>query len=175
MPYLGPLPPDTNPDLEETFATYQRLLGYTPSTILIMQRRPRLVKALAQMASAVWDPAGEVDTGLKRLIAYMASRTHGCAYSMAHSAEAAHRAGVSDEKIAAILDLQNKPAVYGCGACRDRVRRRGCVPAECRDRSAFRAHEATLERRADRRNRGRRGAERIPQSLERHDGAATRA
>ena len=109
MPYLGPLPPDTHPDLEETFATYQRLLGYTPSTILIMQRRPRLVKALAQMASAVWDPAGEVDTGLKRLLAYMASRTHGCAYSMAHSAEAAHRAGVSDEKIAAILDYRTSP------------------------------------------------------------------
>jgi alkylhydroperoxidase family enzyme len=109
MPYLGPLPPDTHPDLKETFATYQRLLGYTPSTILIMQRRPRLVKALAQMASAVWDPAGEVDTGLKRLLAYMASRTHGCAYSMAHSAEAAHRAGVSDEKIAAILDYRTSP------------------------------------------------------------------
>ena len=53
MPYLGPLPPDTHPDLEETFLTYQRLLGYTPSTILIMQRRPRLVKALALGAHAV--------------------------------------------------------------------------------------------------------------------------
>jgi len=109
MPYLGPLPPDTHSDLEDTFATYQRLLGYTPNTVLIMQRRPRLVKALAQMASATWDPAGEVDTGFKRLIAYMASRTHGCAYSMAHSAEAAHRAGVSDEKIAAVLDYRTSP------------------------------------------------------------------
>ena len=34
---------------------------------------------------------------------------HGCAYSMAHSAEAAHRAGVSDEKIAAILDYRTSP------------------------------------------------------------------
>ena len=109
MPYLGPLPPDTHPDLEETFATYQLLLGYTPNTVLIMQRRPRLVKALAQMASAVWDPASEVDTGFKRLIAYMASRTHGCAYSMAHSAEAAHRAGISDAKIAALLDYRTSP------------------------------------------------------------------
>jgi len=49
-----------------------------PNSVLIMQRRPRLVKALAQMASAVWDKESEADPGFKRLVAYMASRTHGC-------------------------------------------------------------------------------------------------
>ena len=109
MAYLDPLPADMNPDLRDTFATYQRLLGYAPTTVLILQRRPKLVKALAQMASAVWDPASEVDIGFKRLVAYMAGRTHGCAYSMAHSAEAAHRAGVSDEKLAAVIDYKTSP------------------------------------------------------------------
>ncbi|MGZ8155876.1 MAG: carboxymuconolactone decarboxylase family protein [Burkholderiales bacterium] len=109
MSYLKPLPADANPDLQETFATYQRLLGYAPTTVLIMQRRPKLVKALAQLASAIWDPASEVNLGFKRLLAYMASRTHGCAYSMAHSAEAAHRAGVSDEKLAAVVDYKSSP------------------------------------------------------------------
>lgn len=109
MSYLKPLPADANPDLQETFATYQRLLGYAPTTVLIMQRRPKLVKALAQLASAIWDPASEVNLGFKRLLAYMASRTHGCAYSMAHSAEAAHRAGVSDEKLAAVVNYKSSP------------------------------------------------------------------
>jgi alkylhydroperoxidase family enzyme len=109
MAYLAPLPAETHSDLRETFATYQRLLGYAPTTVLIFQRRPRLVQALAQMASAVWDPESEVNIGFKRLVAYMASRTHGCAYSMAHSAEAAHRAGVSDEKLAAVVDYRTSP------------------------------------------------------------------
>jgi uncharacterized peroxidase-related enzyme len=109
MAYLDPLPAETNSDLRDTFATYQRLLGYAPTTVLILQRRPKLVKALAQMASAVWDPASEVEIGFKRLIAYMASRTHGCAYSMAHSAEAAHRAGVPDEKLTAVIDYRTNP------------------------------------------------------------------
>jgi alkylhydroperoxidase family enzyme len=109
MSYLDALPANMNPDLRETFTTYQRLLGYAPTTVLILQRRPKLVKALAQMASAVWDPESEVNIGFKRLVAYMASRTHGCAYSMAHSAEAAHRAGVSDEKLAAVVDFRTSP------------------------------------------------------------------
>jgi hypothetical protein len=58
-----------------------------------------VVKALAQMASAVWDKESEVNLGFKRLVAYMASRTHGCNYSMAHAAEAAHRPGVDDAKL----------------------------------------------------------------------------
>jgi uncharacterized peroxidase-related enzyme len=109
MSYLDPLPADKNADLRDTFATYQRLLGYAPTTVLILQRRPKLVKALAQMVCAIWDPEGEVNVGFKRLVAYVASRTHGCAYSMAHSAEAAHRAGVSDEKLAAMIDYKTSP------------------------------------------------------------------
>lgn len=81
-----------------------------PNSVLIMQHRPKLVKALAQMASAVWDKeASEVNLGFKRLVAYMASRTHGCNYSMAHAAEAAHRVGMSDEKLEAVTEYRTSP------------------------------------------------------------------
>jgi len=109
MSRLKPLPADAVPDLKETLQTYQTYLGYAPNSVLIMQRRPKVVKALAQMASAVWDKESEVNLGFKRLVAYMASRTHGCNYSMAHAAEAAHRLGVDDAKLEAVIDYRTSP------------------------------------------------------------------
>lgn len=109
MARLDPLPADANPDLQEAFQNFKRLLGYVPNSALVMQRKPKLAKALAQLASAVWDPASEVNIGFKRLVAYMASRTHGCNYSMAHAAEAAHRAGVADAKLEAVIEYRTSP------------------------------------------------------------------
>jgi alkylhydroperoxidase family enzyme len=106
MARLKALAPDANPDLQDSFQTYKRLLGYVPNSVLIMQHKPRMVKALAQLASSVWDPASEVDIGFKRLVAYMASRKHGCNYSMAHAAESAHRVGIDDAKLAAVCDYR---------------------------------------------------------------------
>lgn len=109
MSRLAALPAETAPDLQESFKRYQELLGYVPNSVLIMQRRPKLVRALAQLASSVWDPASEVNLGFKRLVAYMASRTHGCNYSMAHAAEAAHRAGIDDARLEAVVDYRASP------------------------------------------------------------------
>lgn len=110
MAHVKPLPPELNPDLKDTLQTYKNYLGYVPNSVLIMQHRPKLVKALAQMASAVWDKeASEVNLGFKRLVAYMASRTHGCNYSMAHAAEAAHRVGMSDKKLEAVTEYRTSP------------------------------------------------------------------
>ncbi len=109
MARIEPLPPETTPELKDTFETYRKYLGYAPNSVLIMQHRPKLVKALAQMAQAVWDKESEVNLGFKRLVAYMASRTHGCNYSMAHAAEAAHRVGMDDAKLEAVTDYRASP------------------------------------------------------------------
>ena len=110
MAQVKPLPADANPDLRETFQTYQHHLGYMPNTVLILQHRPKVVKALAQMASAVWDKeSSEVRLGFKRLIATIASHTYGCNYSMAHAAEAAHRLGETDARIEAVVDYRTSP------------------------------------------------------------------
>jgi len=109
MERLAPLPRDAHPELQDTLGTYKTYLGYVPNSVLIMQRKPKLIRALAQMASAVWDKESEVDLGFKRLVAYVASRTHGCNYSMAHAAEAAHRNGVPDEKLEAVTQYRTSP------------------------------------------------------------------
>jgi alkylhydroperoxidase family enzyme len=77
---LAPLPADHTPELQESLQVYVKSLGFVPNSALIMQRKPKLVKALAQLAGAIWDPQSEVPTGFKRLIAHVASKAHGCQY-----------------------------------------------------------------------------------------------
>jgi hypothetical protein len=55
-------------------------MGFVPNSMLIMQRKPKLVKAIRQLSVAVFDPEGEVSIGFKRLLAYVVARTHGCHY-----------------------------------------------------------------------------------------------
>src|SRR5262245_51075323 len=108
-PRIAPLPPEHTPELAEQFATMQRNLGFIPNSILVMQRRPKIARAFAQMTASVWDPDGKVDHGFKRLIAHVASRAAGCQYCMAHTAGGALHFGVADQKLAAIWDYQTSP------------------------------------------------------------------
>ena len=85
-PRLAPLANDHTPELKESFEASAKALGFVPNSMLIMQRKPKLVKALAQLTAAVWDPQGEVERGFKRLLAHVASRAAGCRYCMAHTA-----------------------------------------------------------------------------------------
>jgi uncharacterized peroxidase-related enzyme len=104
-PRLAPLPPEHTPELTDQFESMRRNLGFVPNSILIMQRRPKLAKALAQLTAAIWDPEGKVDRGLKRLIAHVASRAAGCQYCMAHTAGF----GIEDRKLAAVWDYETSP------------------------------------------------------------------
>jgi len=54
-PRLAPLPADANPDLKDSFENSLRHLGFIPNSMLIMQRKPKLVKAFSQLSAAVWE------------------------------------------------------------------------------------------------------------------------
>jgi uncharacterized peroxidase-related enzyme len=108
-PRIEPLPPDHTPELKEQFDAMERNLGFVPNSVLVMQRSPKLTRAFSQLTSAVWDPAGKVDRGFKRLIAHVASRAAGCRYCMAHTAGGALHFGIDDQKVAAIWDYQTSP------------------------------------------------------------------
>lgn len=109
MSRLAPLSPEATPELKESFEQYRRSMGFVPNSVLIMQRRPKVVRALAQLAAAIWDPESTVNLGFKRLLAHVASRAHGCEYCMAHTAGAARKLGVSDEKLAAVWEYRSSP------------------------------------------------------------------
>jgi uncharacterized peroxidase-related enzyme len=109
MPRLAPLPADRHPELRDAFAQYEKTLGFVPNSVLIMQRRPKMVKALAQLAASVWDPESTVDRGFKRLLAHFASRAAGCRYCMAHTMGGAERLGVDAAKLDALWDYRSSP------------------------------------------------------------------
>jgi hypothetical protein len=80
MPRLAPLPVGAVPEVIDIFQGIKASGHYIPNSQLILQRKPKILRALRALSSAVFDPQGEVSTGLKRLLGYVASRTHGCHY-----------------------------------------------------------------------------------------------
>jgi uncharacterized peroxidase-related enzyme len=108
-PRLEPLPAEHSPELRENFQAVAKNLGFVPNSLLILQRRPKLVKALSQLLAAIWDPEGEVDRGFKRLIAHVASRAAGCQYCMAHTAEGALHFGVDEKRLTAVWEFRTSP------------------------------------------------------------------
>ncbi len=109
MPRLAPLPPSATPELQSHFDFFLGTLGFTPNSVLTMQRKPRLVQAFAQLNGAVMDPAGEVELGFRRLIGHVVSKVSGCLYCQAHTLLGAHNFGVSDAKLADIWAYASSP------------------------------------------------------------------
>ncbi len=99
-------PPDPDPAFADTFARFAAACGgFIPNAMLIMQRRPKILRAFVQMTAAVSDPeTSEVDSGLKRLIALVASQAGGCRYCMSHNAALAVASGIGDPKLAAVWE-----------------------------------------------------------------------
>ncbi|MCZ7566237.1 MAG: carboxymuconolactone decarboxylase family protein [Burkholderiales bacterium] len=92
------------------FAAYEKSLGFVPNSALVMQRKPAILRAFAQLSAAInADPGAEVDRGFKRLLAHLASRTAGCQYCMAHTVEGAAHQGVAEAKLSAIWEYRTSP------------------------------------------------------------------
>lgn len=108
-PRVAPLPPEHTPELKEQFEAARKRMGFIPNSQLVMQRSPKMLKAYAQLSAAIWDPDGKVDLATKRLVSYVASRSAGCQYCMAHTAEGAAHGGVDQQKLDAVWDYQTSP------------------------------------------------------------------
>ena len=109
MPRLPALPPETTPQLKSHFDFFIGTLGFTPNSVLTMQRKPKLVQAFAQLNAAVMDPEGKVDQGFRRLIGHVVSQVSGCRYCQAHTLLGAHNFGVSDAKLADVWNYAKSP------------------------------------------------------------------
>ena len=108
-PRIAPLPPEHTPELKDSFEAMKKNLGFVPNSMLILQRKPKIARALAQLTASIWEPGGEVDRGFKRLVAHVASRTAGCRYCMAHTAGGALHFGVEEQKLAAVWEFRTSP------------------------------------------------------------------
>ncbi len=134
LPRLAPLAAEHTPELKEQFESARKRMGFIPNSMLIMQRNPKMTKAYAQLSAAIWDPQGQVDLKLKRLISHVASRAAGCRYCMAHTAEGAAKLGVEQQKLDAVWDYKTSPLFSPAErAALDVAVAAGCVPNEVTD------------------------------------------
>lgn len=89
---------------------YEETLGFTPNSLFTMMHRPRIANAFLEMNQAVMENKGRVTSALKRLLAYLSSRTAGCRYCEAHAIRAADRYGSEEDKLYHIWEYKTYPA-----------------------------------------------------------------
>lgn len=142
-PRLAPLPPETTPELKPQFDSTEKRMGFVPNSMLIMQRDPKLTQGYAALSSAVWRADSRVDLKLKRLISHVASRSAGCKYCMAHTAEGSAKLGVDQKKLDEVWSYQTSPLYSPAErAALDVAVAAGCVPNAVTDEmfTEFRKH-----------------------------------
>ena len=106
MALVAPLPPDHSPEVAQLSTFFNGTLGFTPNSVLTMQRRPALAKAFIELNRAAMANEGRLTSEQKRLIGHVASAAAGCRYCEAHTALAAERFGASAGRLAAIWDFR---------------------------------------------------------------------
>ena len=110
QPLVSPLDGSEDAKLREMADFYQETLGFTPTSLFTMMRRPRIANAFLEMSQGVIENQGRVTSALKRLIAYLSSMTRGCRYCEAHAIRAAERYGASDDQLVNIWEYKTHPS-----------------------------------------------------------------
>jgi len=109
MPLVAPLEKGTSAEVDGLATFFNETLGFTPNSVLTMQRRPEIASAFINLNKAVMANRGRITSEQKRLIGYLASMTAGCRYCEAHTVLAAERYGATQERLDAIWDYRDSP------------------------------------------------------------------
>lgn len=109
MPLVEPLEKGCSPAVVELAAFFDETLGFTPNSVLTMQRRPSIAEAFINLNKAVMANKGRVTSEQKRLIGYLASMTAGCRYCEAHTILAAQRYGATQERLDDLWNYRESP------------------------------------------------------------------
>jgi uncharacterized peroxidase-related enzyme len=91
--------------LKPIFDATEQVMGFVPNSFYAMAHWPDLLTNFTQMAGTILG-AGELDRGLKQLIAFVSSNASGCRYCQAHTSHNAARAGIGREKLDAAFEFQ---------------------------------------------------------------------
>ena len=107
MSRVKPLDPKDIPELMDVFDPVIERMGFIPNSQLVMAYKPDMLRAFIELGKAVYKQEEEsVPFQLKNLIGAVASHSAGCMYCVAHTSSNAARAGVEDEKVAAIWQFE---------------------------------------------------------------------
>ena len=99
---IAPASRENAKEFDTVFAITEAVLGFVPNSMLMMARDPELLAAFAELSAIIVVRPGRLDPGLKALIMYMVSRSAGCQYCTAHSANLAALRDVPIRKIEAL-------------------------------------------------------------------------
>ena len=108
MTAITPLTPQQIPELQPVLEMAEASMGFVPTSLLTMAHWPELLPVFAGLAGTVLN-GGELDRGLKQLIALLTSHAAGCRYCQAHTSHGAHRSDVAPEKIGAVFEYESSP------------------------------------------------------------------
>lgn len=109
MPHVRPIAREELEKYEPFFQVAEQMMGgFVPNSLFTMAHRPKILEAFMVLAGTVNGP-GSVDTGLKQLVAYVASNAAGCRYCQAHTSAHASHAGVDTEKIEHAFEFETHP------------------------------------------------------------------
>jgi len=143
MPHIAPVKSEEIPEqLKPMFEMASGAMGFLPNSMPTMAHWPELSATFGPMAMTILR-TGELDMGLKQMIAAVVSGAAGCRYCQAHTTHAAtHSAGVDEAKIAQIWTYQQSDLFTDAErAALDLALAAGQVPNAASD-----AHFATLKR-----------------------------
>ncbi|MGC3987719.1 MAG: carboxymuconolactone decarboxylase family protein [Pseudorhodoferax sp.] len=93
-------------------ADLERFVGYRPHALATMARRPGLLGAVLQLVNTALRQDGHLPEALRYLLACEAARQAGCRYTATHLAHAAHRVGVTWERIGLLASPADAPACF---------------------------------------------------------------
>lgn len=80
-----------------------------PTSFHVLAHRPRVLEQFQGFFGSIMRE-GDVDPGLKQLVAHVVSRSAGCRYCQAHTGHFAHTlAGVAVDKIEAVWEFEQSP------------------------------------------------------------------
>jgi uncharacterized peroxidase-related enzyme len=110
MPRLDPLSIDLlSPEHQELIEKLNDLLGFECNDWLTLARVPPIMNAALDLCNAVLENSTDCGEHLRWLICYATSKAFGCQYCIAHTAFAAVRFGVPDEKLQSMNDFETSP------------------------------------------------------------------
>ena len=126
MANVTPLEREELTHLEQVLNASEAMMGFVPNSMLTMSHMPQLTMAFSLLAGTVFgadlkatmaayqdkvpdDPRADeaLSPDLVQLIAFSVSVAAGCRYCQAHTGHNAHKFGVAEEKLAAILSYES--------------------------------------------------------------------
>ncbi len=105
---ITPATPAHFNQISDHMERWKKSKGYPPNTWYTMARKPAVFRAYRDLHGAVMMAGGEVEQGLKFMLAAVTSTAAGDSYCAAHNAENAHHiAAVPLEKIRALANFRS--------------------------------------------------------------------